>query len=203
MQPTRRQILDHLRRYGKGSVKELGELLGLTSTGIRQHLTILERDGLIQGHEERGRVGRPALVYSLTDLGDALYPKEYANLATLLLEELRSAGGDAGVQDLLQRAARRKAEPYLGRLAGLDLPARVAEVAKIMEEEGTLVSTSVEGRTIFINRLTCPYPDVARAHKDLCYLDQQFVDHLLEDTTKLEKCIVRGDAHCSYRIEPR
>ncbi len=202
MQPTRRQILDHLRRYGKGSVKELGELLGLTSTGIRQHLTILERDGLIQGHEERGRVGRPALVYSLTDLGDALYPKEYANLATLLLEELRSAGGDAGVQDLLQRAARRKAEPYLGRLAGLDLQARVTEVAKIMEEEGSLVSTSVEGKTLFINRLTCPYPDVARAHKDLCFLDQQFVAHLLEDTANLEKCIVRGDAHCSYRIEP-
>ena len=120
MQPTRRQILDYLRSHGKGSVKELGDLLGLTSTGIRQHLTILERDGLIEGHEDRGRVGRPALVYSLTALGDALYPKKYATLASLLLEEVRSANGDDGVQDLLQRAAKRKAEPYLGRMAGLE-----------------------------------------------------------------------------------
>jgi predicted ArsR family transcriptional regulator len=201
MQPTRRQILDYLRRHGKGSVKELGELLGLTSTGIRQHLTILERDGLIQGHEERGRVGRPAIVYSLTDVGDALYPKEYATLASLLLEEVRSTGGDAAVQELLQRAAKRKAEPYLGRVAGLDLPSRVAEVARIMEEEGCLVSTSSQGGVHFINRLTCPYPDVARAHKDLCHLDSQFVGHLLETSARLETCIVHGDASCSYRIE--
>ncbi len=77
MQVTRQDILDHLRRHGSGSVKELGQLLGLTSTGIRQHLTILERDGLIEAREERGRVGRPALVYTLTPQGDSLYPKKY------------------------------------------------------------------------------------------------------------------------------
>ncbi len=203
MQPTRRQILDHLRRNGKGSVKELGDLLGLTSTGIRQHLTILERDGLIEGHEERGRVGRPALVYSLTPIGDAIYPKEYANLASLLLEEVRSDGGDSSVQDLLQRAAKRKAAPYLGRLAGLELPARINEVARIMEEEGTLVSTASEDNAFFIHRLTCPYPDVARAHKDLCYLDQQFVNYLLQKSADLEKCLIAGDGHCTYRIAPR
>jgi predicted ArsR family transcriptional regulator len=201
MQPTRRQILDYLRRQGKGSVKELGDLLGLTSTGIRQHLTILERDGLIQGHEERGRVGRPALVYSLTNLGDALYPKEYAVLASLLLEEVRSAGGDEGVQRLLQKAAKRKATPYLSRMAGLDLPARVKEVARIMEEEGGLVSTFSEGGAHFVNRLTCPYPDVARAHNDLCYLDSQFLGHMLATSARLEKCLVRGDAACRYRID--
>jgi predicted ArsR family transcriptional regulator len=203
MQPTRRQILDYFRSHGKGSVKELGDLLGLTSTGIRQHLTVLERDGLIEGHEARGRVGRPALVYSLTALGDALYPKKYAALASLLLEESRSANGDGGVQDLLQRAAKRKAEPYLGRVAGLSLPARVAEVAKIIEAEGCLVSTSSEGGAYFINRLTCPYPDVARAHKDLCYLDSQFLGYLLETPASLDACIVRGDSACSYRIQPR
>ncbi len=203
MQPTRRQILDYLRSHGKGSVKELGDLLGLTSTGIRQHLTILERDGLIEGHEARGRVGRPALVYSLTGLGDALYPKKYATLASLLLEEVRAVSGDQGVQDLLQRAAQRKAEPYLGRVAGLDLPARVTEVAKIIEAEGCLVSTSSDGGAYFIHRLTCPYPDVARAHEDLCYLDSQFMTYLLETQASLDTCIVRGDAACSYRIQPR
>ncbi|HUS81771.1 MAG TPA: helix-turn-helix domain-containing protein [Dehalococcoidia bacterium] len=203
MQPTRRQILDYLRSHGKGSVKELGDLLGLTSTGIRQHLTILERDSLIEGHEERGRVGRPALVYSLTPLGDGVYPKKYATLAALLLDEIRSLNGDPGVQELLQRAAKRKAEPYLGRVAGMDLPARVSEVARIIEAEGCLVSTSSRGGAHFINRLTCPYPDVAHAHKDLCYLDTQFVGYLLESPVSLDSCIVRGDPACIYRIQPR
>jgi predicted ArsR family transcriptional regulator len=203
MQPTRREILDYLRRNGKGSVRELGELLGLTSTGIRQHLTILERDGLIEGREERGRVGRPALVYSLTALGDALYPKKYAVLASLLLEEVRSTSGDDGLQELLRRVAARKAEPYLGRVSGMDLRARVSEVAAIIEAEGCLVSTSFGDGAFVIQRLTCPYPDVARAHKDLCYLDSQFIGRLLETPAKLQNCIIRGDSSCVYRIEAR
>ena len=126
MQPTRREILDYLLRQGKGSVKELGDLLALTSTGIRQHLNILERDGLIEGHEERGHIGRPALVYSLTKLGDALYPKRYASLATILLEETRATICDKCVHELLQRAAARLAESYLGGMEGKSLPERVA-----------------------------------------------------------------------------
>ena len=62
MQTTRQRILEHLQRHGQGTVKDLGQTLGLTSTGIRQHLTVLERDGLVLAREERGRVGRPTLV---------------------------------------------------------------------------------------------------------------------------------------------
>ena len=203
MQPTRREILDYLRRQGKGSVKELGDLLALTSTGIRQHLTILERDGLIEGHEERGHIGRPALVYSLTKLGDALYPKRYASLATILLEETRATIGDKGVHELLQRAAARLAESYLVGMEGKGLPERVAAVARIMEKEGCLVSASSEGGTHYINRFTCPYPEVARAHNDLCHLDTEFVGRLLKTPVQLDACIVRGDRACTYRIKPR
>ena len=59
MQATRQEILDYLRRLGHATVRDLGAHLGLTATGIRQHLTVLERDGMIEAHEERGRVGRP------------------------------------------------------------------------------------------------------------------------------------------------
>src|SRR3990172_11624065 len=94
MQATRRQILEYLQRHGSGTVKELGELLGLTSTGIRQHLTVLERDALVTAHEERGRVGRPTLVYSLTAEADSLFPKTYDLLASVLLEEIRATDGN-------------------------------------------------------------------------------------------------------------
>src|SRR3972149_2760503 len=61
MQTTRQQILEYMQRHGRATVKELGALLGLTSTGIRQHLTVLERDGLVEVREERGRVAGRAL----------------------------------------------------------------------------------------------------------------------------------------------
>ena len=64
MQATRQEILDHLHREHRGTVKDFAAFLGLTPTGVRQHLTSLERDGLITAREERGRVGRPAFVYA-------------------------------------------------------------------------------------------------------------------------------------------
>src|SRR5688572_5690783 len=94
LQSTRQSILEHLNRYGRATVKELGQVSGLTSTGIRQHLTTLERDGLVQTQEERGRVGRPTLVYSLTDKADLLFPKSYDQLALTLIEEIRTSEGN-------------------------------------------------------------------------------------------------------------
>jgi len=39
MQTTRQQILDYLRLHREATVKDLSLLLGLTATGVRQHLT--------------------------------------------------------------------------------------------------------------------------------------------------------------------
>src|SRR3972149_9639029 len=124
MQATRQQILDYLRRRGRATVKDLDAHLALTSTGVRQHLTVLEREGLVEAHEERGHVGRPALVYRLTEEGDALYPKAYDELANILLDELREMAGGQALQTLLRRAAARLAEPYRQRLEGKSLSGR-------------------------------------------------------------------------------
>lgn len=110
MQATRRQILEHLRKHGQATVKDLGSVLGLTSTGIRQHLTVLERDGLVHAREERGHVGRPALVYSLSEAGESLYPKMYDELANAVLEEAHAAAGSEKFQSVLRRVAVRFAE---------------------------------------------------------------------------------------------
>ena len=98
MQATRQQILDFIRRHRRATVRNLDTFLHLTSTGVRQHLTVLEREGLITAHEERGRVGRPALVYELSPKGDALYPKSYDQLANALLDEVRALTGQGEPQ---------------------------------------------------------------------------------------------------------
>src|SRR3990172_10101528 len=91
MQTTRQQILDFLRQQGEGSVRQLGPHLQLTPTGVRQHLAILEREGLVSSRELRGHVGRPALAYRLTAKAEALYPKAYGALASAVLNAARAA----------------------------------------------------------------------------------------------------------------
>ena len=49
-----------LRRHGRLSAPRLAELLQLTPVGVRRHLALLERDGLVSSVTEKPkRGGRP------------------------------------------------------------------------------------------------------------------------------------------------
>ncbi|HXG35683.1 MAG TPA: winged helix-turn-helix transcriptional regulator [Dehalococcoidia bacterium] len=203
LQSTRQEIIQHLQRMGRASVKELGSLLGLTSTGIRQHLTVLERDGLVKSIEERGRVGRPTLVYTLTDKAESLFPKNYDLLAICLLEEVRNSQGNEGLQQLLRQVAGRLAAPYLDRVEGKPVRERVKETVQIMQEQGCLVDYRQAGEDFFIEEYTCPYLRVAQHERAICVLHVEFVRALTSGDTRLTNSLMRGERACTYRIRPR
>lgn len=202
MQSTRRRILEYLQRNGRGTVKELGGLLALTATGIRQHLTVLERDGLVSAREERGRVGRPTLVYSLTNEADSLFPKEYDVLASVLLEEIRATDGNEKLHNLLHNVAARLAAPYRDRVQGKPKAERVKETARIMEEQGCLVDVSESNGEYYIDEYTCPFPKTAERDRAVCALHVDFVRILSGDDARLTRSLLRGERACTYRIRP-
>ena len=89
--PTRRAVLDLLKRNGEQTVAQLGAALGLSGVGVRRHLEVLEHIGLVrQTTRPQGR-GRPAYVYALTEMGHDLFPRNYHQLVGQLLEAATSA----------------------------------------------------------------------------------------------------------------
>ena len=194
--------MQHLQRNGRATVKELGQLLGLTSTGIRQHLTVLERDGLVLAHEERGGVGRPTLVYALTDKAEALFPRSYDELANNLLEEIRASEGRERMYQILHRVAERMADAYWERVQGKDTAERVKETAAIMQEQGCLVDWTENDGEFLLNEYTCPFPKVAKQDSSVCALHVDFVRRLTGADTRLAQSLLRGQRACTYRIRP-
>jgi predicted ArsR family transcriptional regulator len=202
MQTTRQQILEHLQRYGRATVKELKELLDLTPTGIRQHLTVLERDGLVVAHEERGRVGRPTLVYSLTEKAESLFPMRYDELATALLEEIRASEGSERLYQLLHRVAQRMAESLWERVRGKSLAERVKETVLILQEQGCLADWEQRDGEFFLHEFTCPFSKVAKEDSAVCTLHLDLVRLLTSADTHLVRSVLRGERACTYRIRP-
>lgn len=203
MQATRKDILDLLRRRSQATVKEIGDELGLTSTGIRQHLTILERDGLVASHEERGHVGRPALVYRLSSNGDSLYPKKYDELANALIEEARTILGPPALAQLMKSVANRFATPHLARLAAMDADDRVEAVGTILESRGNIVSrTQGADGEHSVRKHTCEYWNVATKNSIVCALDVEFVRQLAGTDARLTTSLLRGDDCCTFHIKP-
>jgi predicted ArsR family transcriptional regulator len=191
-----------MQRHGRATVKELGALLGLTSTGIRQHLTVLERDGLIDAREERGRVGRPTLVYSLTEKADTLFPKRYDMLASVILEEIRSEEGNEKLHQILNKVASRLASPHVDRVEGKTLPERVKETVRVMEEQGCMVDWEERDGEYLIDEYTCPFPKVAERDRSVCALHVEFVRVMSGGDTRLTRSLMRGENACTYRIRP-
>ena len=202
MQATRQEILDYLRRNGHGTVKALAEHLDLTPTGIRQHLTVLERDGLVEASEERGHVGRPALVYRLSTAGDALYPKKYDELANGLIEDARDLLGPETLQKLMKNVAARFARQYAARLEGKSQQERLEETSRIIADRGNVVDVEWVGDDYLIRKHTCPFWNVATKNSAVCALDVEFVRQLAGADARLSSSLLRGDDCCTFRVRP-
>src|SRR5207249_432943 len=104
------------------------------------------RDGLIEAHEERGHVGRPARIYRLSDRGEGLYPHNYDLLANLLLEEVRAMAGAEALQRLLRRVSSRPAERYADRSEGHTPAERAGYPSPDPAAAGSVPSRDRKGR---------------------------------------------------------
>ena len=198
MQATRQQILDHLRLRTEATVSELGEFLSLTATGVRQHLTVLEQEGLVSSREERGKVGRPALVYSLTARGEASYPMRYDVVAN----EVHSTYGPAPYQQMIKGVAVRMAAPHGSRLAGAPLENRVDAACELVRDQGVVADWERKDGGFLLHERTCPYPEMARHNSAACVIDVAYMRELTGMDARLVECRVRGDRGCTYRLQP-
>src|SRR4029450_9957402 len=92
---TRERILLLLRRHGRATAPQLARQLDLSVVGIRRHLPVLERDGLVEATVEKPARGRPTAVYRLTDAGLETFPRHYDELAVEALSFLQGGDGRA------------------------------------------------------------------------------------------------------------
>jgi predicted ArsR family transcriptional regulator len=74
MQSTRQEILAILKEERQATVEDLAERLELTPMTIRHHLNVLQAQNLVVASKVRRskKVGRPRLVYTLTDAAGRL-----------------------------------------------------------------------------------------------------------------------------------
>jgi len=197
---TRWRILEILKREGQATVKELCEIMKMTDTGVRQHLALLERDGLVFTEKLASKMGRPSYAYALTDKGLNLFPKHYGRLARWVLDELRYAQGEDGVKDLLQRVAQRIGQRYANQLSTGTLKQRIQGLTRLLAEDGTLAEWGETEGGYFIDEYNCPYWDVADEYPEICAMDETILRLALGTKVERRECMTEGAPRCRYFI---
>lgn len=201
LQPTRRKIILALKQRGGMTAAELAELLGITSMGVRRHLTMLERDRLVRYELVQRGKGRPSYVYALSSEAEHLFPKNYAALATELLGYLAADDGEQVIQLFDQRAQRRIRQAQ-ARLDGKPLGERVAGLAELLHDEGYLAEwEQVDADSYVLSEHNCAVHDVAQEFRAACGSELTFLQAVLSDAeVTREQHMMGGDLMCAYRI---
>lgn len=204
LQPTRRKIILALKQRGGMTAAELAELLGITSMGVRRHLTMLERDRLVRYELVQRGKGRPSYVYTLSAEAEHLFPKNYAALATELLGYLAADDSEQVIQLFDQRAHRRIRQAQT-HLDGKPLDERVAGLAQMLHDEGYLAEwEQLDEETFFLSEHNCAVHDVAQQFRAACGSELTFLQAVLPDAeVTREHHMMRGDLMCAYRIRRR
>ena len=109
-QPTRRALLDVLKRRGARKAADLSRDLGVSAMAVRQHLYAMQEEGLVGFAEEARPRGRPAKRWHLTEAADRYFPDAHSELTVGLLESMRNAFGEANayVYDMAHKLMERQ-----------------------------------------------------------------------------------------------
>jgi DeoR family suf operon transcriptional repressor len=200
---TRRELLELLKREGEAGTETIAERLGITLSGARQHLTALEADGLIAHAQERSGPGRPKYRYRLTPAGDALFPRNYVDLANELLAYVEDED-PALLARIFDKRAQRRLVRAAARTDGLAFPEKVRIVARILDEDGYLADFAEQPDGSFVvTEHNCAVLAIAQKYRHACSTELAFLQALLPEAevTRIAHRLNGGHV-CAYQVRP-
>jgi len=165
---TRGQIVARLRQ-GATTVDALASDLGLTDNAIRQHLSVLERDGVLRqaGVRRLPGAGKPATLYEINPEEEAQLSRAYAPLLTSLLEVLEAELPAAQMKRLLRLSGRRVADAAGGPAAG-EWRARAKAAAAVLEALGATVDIEEKRNAFVLRGASCPLAAAVSRNATTC-----------------------------------
>lgn len=199
---TRREIMLHIKHRGGSTIADLAAHLGISDEGTRQHLIHLERHGWIVRRDARdstGRSGRPASLYTVSEAGEALFPKCYEKLAVALVDAVRELYGPGAVEAALTRVSDAKVSVWEPRVAGKSLAERVEILKNFYCEGDPFASVHTNGSVSIVQR-NCPYLNVAMSQSALCSTTVSIFSRLLGYEVRRRRTFQHGDGCCEFEL---
>ena len=200
MKSTREKILRTLLTYPDSTINDLAKAVGINGISVRHHLTALEAEDLIKSAEERHGVGRPRLIYSLTEKGIESFPTSYLRLTQRILETLSNSLSPDTLHAFFEEIGGEIAKPYQNDIDGISFDERLKIVKTALTNEGFIVEVTQNSETFTLTNLSCPYYRIGLDHPVICTIDHTVINKLLGTNVEIETCILAGSDRCIYKI---
>jgi DeoR family suf operon transcriptional repressor len=198
----RGDVLVAIKKSQPISATELAAQFELTPNAIRRHLKELESEGLIGCARQVRGVGGPTLAYSLTETGEALFPRAYDSALTTLLDSVREQQGTEGLVELFHAQWERIAAGATGELAQLPLNERAQLLAELLSSHGYMAEAapSPSSDEAMIREHNCVLRAVAERFPEVCVAEEKFLAEFLGAVVERRKHIAAGASCCEYCV---
>ncbi|MEM7121828.1 MAG: metalloregulator ArsR/SmtB family transcription factor [Pseudomonadota bacterium] len=205
--PTQDRILFLLKTKGELTAQALGERLGITAMGVRQHLYRLQEDDLVTFRDERAGVGRPSRHWHLTETGNGRFPDGHSELAVAMLKSIEDLFGADGLDRLITARTSEMQDAYGQSLNGCrSIEQRIAGLVELRSKEGYMAEWRKEDDgSYLLAENHCPICAAAKVCQGLCRSELEVFQSALGDQVTVERTshILAGARRCAYRITPK
>jgi DeoR family suf operon transcriptional repressor len=201
---TKGSLLVYFQQHGQGSAHDLADHMGISPQAIRRHLKDLEQEGLLVSQAIAVGVGRPQLIYQLSQQGQEHFPRAYDEFAMGLLETLKDVVSPDQMGSILQKQWQRKAESYRAILGTGSVQQRVARLVDLRQAEGYMAEMHPyqdhPDQFVLIEH-NCAISQIAQTFPSVCGHElQMFATALPDCFVQRVDWQVEGKHHCGYLI---
>ena len=198
---TRGEILTALKKAQPLTAKELASKFGVTPNALRRHLKELETEGIVRYQREIRGVGGPVFAFSLTDAGEALFPRTYERALAEVLDLVREQQGDEGLVQLFQRRWDDIARVARPELELLPVDQRAARLAELLTSLGYMAEAHAgSGALPVLTEHNCAIRVIAERFPEVCAAEERFIADLLGAPVTRQAHIAKGANCCEYCI---
>jgi predicted ArsR family transcriptional regulator len=201
---TRRAIVNLLKQEGEMDSQQLSDRLGVSAMAVRQHLYALQDEQIVTYKEEARAMGRPAKLWHLTPAANRLFPDGYAELTLSLIDSVKEAFGDDGLERLLEVKTRHQIDNYEKDISNRkSLKQKLETLANIRTDEGYMAEVEFldDGSFLLIEN-HCPICTAAQACTGLCAKELEVFQTVLGQNVSVERSehILSDSRRCVYRV---
>ena len=197
----RGDVLIAVKKAQPVTAKSLAASFGLTPNALRRHLKELSTEGLVRCARQVHGVGGPELAYSLTEAGEALFPRAYDSTLTTLLDGVRAQSGPDGVVALFRAQWEHIAGGAREELAALPLSERAQLLAELLTSHGYMAESAAAGAAeALIREHNCVLRAVAERFPEVCAAEEAFLAEFLGAAVERRKHIASGASCCEYCV---
>jgi predicted ArsR family transcriptional regulator len=107
------------------------------------------------------------------------------------------------VSKLFTQVAEGLAAEYSEQMKGMNMEERLDTVKELLGEEGFTVEWEKVDNGYHIHEITCPYFKIGQNHPEVCTVDQTLISKMLAVPANKVECILDGNAHCTYVVQPK